>query len=435
MRERIGRLDLRDNERLCAIALAKRLFPKVARDALDWDIERSHWPSTVYVGALPWIKRVMAAEPGLARQYADVVRACGSYVLAECRPSFVGMDEPAAGDFPRIDANWLHREAVRGERLCPFADDTAHDKRGDLDRLLKNIYDAKDKAGRRIGAPSSFYALLLADGDRLGKMVGNLGRDIVGKALTAFTREAPEIVRKHDGVTVYAGGDDVLAMLPVPAALSCAASLADKYKSAFEDQPDATLSAAVAFVHVRQPLGPALAEAHRLLDDLAKDANGRNSLAAGVFKPGGLNCQWVTTWTRKHFDGGSESAVELLDRLTKRLGSEAAEPGLSSALIYRIREALTALCGWASWRPGVWGRLPEGPDVRAFLHAEIHHSLDARMESGAEARADELTDLVWSVLGRSRAPARGGTPIVEAGVDALLLARFLADPEAEEDGE
>ena len=51
------------------------------------------------------------------------------------------------------------------------------------------------------------------------------------------------------------------------------------------------------------------------------------------------------------------------------------------------------------------------------------------MESGAELRADELTELVWNTLDRSCALSDGGgTGAAEAGADALLLARFLADP-------
>ena len=215
IRKGLGSLDLRGDERrgyeqLCAVALVKRLFPKAAPDALGWDVDTSHWQSTVYVGALPWIRRAMAAEPGLACRYADAVRACADDGLTERRPPFAGLDEPAAGDFPKLDANWLHREAVRSERLCPLPDDSEGNARADLERRLEAIYDARDEAGGRIGPPSSFYALLLADGDRLGKLVGELGGEVVGKALRLFTREAPEIVCRHDGVTVYAGGDDVL---------------------------------------------------------------------------------------------------------------------------------------------------------------------------------------------------------------------------------
>ena len=434
VRQRLGPLDLRQDERLCAVAFVKRLFPnpKVAPEALGWDVDSSHWPSTVYVGALPWMRRVMTAQPGPARRYAGEVRAGAGGVLAERAAPFAGPDAPAAGDFPKLDANYFHRRFVANERLCPLAGSAGSGAREQLDRLLKDIYEAGDGAGRRIGAPPSFYALLLADGDRLGRLAGELGRDPVGRALAAFTGEAPRIVREHDGVTVYAGGDDVLAMLPVPKALSCAASLAGRYRSAFNRESGATLSAAVAFAHVRLPLGAALAEAHRLLAEVAKEANGRDSLAAGVLKPGGLHCQWATTWTRRGPDGGSPSAVELLARLTARLAEGAAEPGLSSALLYRLRETLAALCGWDAWRPGAWGPLPEGLDMRAFLRAEIHHSLAARKGDGEEARAAALADLVWSAMGRSRAPGEAGaagTGSAEAGVDALLLARFLADSE------
>lgn len=427
VRERLAPLDVREDERLCAVAFVKRLFPKVAPDALGWNVDVSHWPSTVLIGALPWIRRVMAAQPGLACRYAAEVRACA------------GLDAPAAGGFPKLDANYFHRRSVANERLCPLAGSAGSDRREQLDRLLKDIYEARDKEGRRLGPPSSFYALLLADGDRLGRLAGELGRDTVGKALAAFTRAVPGIVRERDGVTVYAGGDDVLAMLPVPKALSCAAALAGGYRSAFDRRPGATLSAAVAFAHVRLPLGAALAEAHRLLGDVAKEANGRDSLAAGVLKPGGLHCQWATTWIRRCPGGGSSPAVELLDRLAARLADGATEPGLSSALLYRLRETLAALGGWDAWRPGAWGRLPEGLDMRAFLRAEIHHSLAPRMEDEARARtrAGALADAVWSATGRSPAPGEAGaaeTGAATAGVDALLLARFLADPERDGDG-
>ena len=430
VRKCLGPLDLRDDERLCAIALTKRLFPKVARKALDWNIETSHWPSTVYVGALPWIRCAMASESGQARRYAEAVLACAKDVITSRRPSFADLDEPAAGDFPKLDANFFHREFVQNKNRCPLSDGAASNARTDLDQLLKNIYDSKNKAGHRLGPPSSFYALLLADGDRLGKLIGDLGKDAVGTGLAAFTNEVPKIVRKHSGVTVYAGGDDVLAMLPAQDALSCAASLAKSYRSAFGEQSDATLSAAVAFTHVRLPLKAALAEAHRLLDDIAKDANGRDSLAVGVLKPSGLNCQWVTTWTRRCPNSGSSPAVDLIYRLANHLASRVDDPSLSSALIYRVRETLAALCGWDAWLPGAWGRLPEDLDIRSFLCAEIHHSLAIRMENGAEVRAQELTALVWSALKRARSPSDGSeTEIAHAGLDALLLARFLANPE------
>ena len=254
VRSRLGPLDLRDNERLCSIALVKRLFPKVASAALNWDVDTSHWPSTVYVGAVPWIRRVVSIAPEEGRKYADAVRDnVADNVLAERHPPFAGLNDAAAGDFPKLDANFLHREFVNSERLCPLANGNATAERKELAGLLKTIYDAEDEDGR-LGPPPSFYALFLADGDCLGRLLGKPGGGTVSTALAAFTRGVPDIVKKHDGVTVYAGGDDVLAMLPVPDALACAQSLSGAYLNAFAEtgaKDGATLSAAVVFAHVR----------------------------------------------------------------------------------------------------------------------------------------------------------------------------------------
>ncbi len=440
VREHTGPLDLRDNERLCAIALVKRLFPKVDREALGWEAESWRWPSTVHVGARPWLHRVETAIPRQARAYAEMVkRVAPSGVVTERGPASAGSNNTRTGDFPQLDANYYHREAVKNQRLCPFEGD-ADGAQDELDRLLKAIYESEDASGRRIGPPPSFYAILLADGDRLGRLLDKLGGRCVGQALATFTQGVPEIVREHDGETIYAGGDDVLAMLPVPGALSCAGSLSDCYKSAFsafEEAPGATLSAAIVFAHVRLPLGAVIRDAHRLLDEVAKDGNGRNSLAVGVLKPGGLNCQWTTTWTRPLPNGNASSAVELLDDLKARLGADATQPGLSSALLYRVRETLIKLCGWESWRPGAWGVVPDSLDVLAFLRAEIGHSLAVRTNEDMEMQAGDLAALVWNMLKRARAPmddenTETDEDNAEVGVDALLLARFLADTEHEE---
>ncbi len=442
MRERLGALEIRDNERLCAIALVKRVFPKVSNEALGWPVDGAqHWPSTVYVGAVPWLRDVAAIAPTQAREYAEAVRRSTSPgVLAERRTPFKNLLDPAAGDFPALDANFFHRASLKDERLCPLASGAPVDARTDLDRALKQVYCARDATGRSPGPSPAFYALLLADGDRLGKLVGRLGGEPVGRALAAFTRAVRDVVvRDHDGVAVYAGGDDVLAMLFMPRAIACASALSDRYRNAFADQQKesgATLSAAVVFAPVRHPLGAVIAEARWLLDAVAKDANGRDSLAAAVLKNSGTYCRWVTTWTRRGPDGKSRPAADLLDRLTGPLGGDAAGPVLSSGLLYRIREMLTRLGGWSRWRPGMWGALPPECDARTFLKAEILHSLTARAVERAETRADELTDLVWAALAPSRASAgRTETGVDEAGVDALLLARFLADPDREEDDE
>ena len=160
--------------------------------------------------------------------------------------------------------------------------------------------------------------------------------EMVSTALRAFTGSVPKVVERHGGVTVYAGGDDVLAMLPIPRALACAQALSDAYRSAFADaaantaaKDGATLSAAAVFAHIRLPLNHVLVEAHRLLDDVAKDGNGRDSLAAAVLKPGGPYCQWATTWTRP----GPGGAVRATDQLQATAAQARREHGGAGSLV------------------------------------------------------------------------------------------------------
>jgi CRISPR-associated protein Cmr2 len=312
IRSGLSPLDIRDNERLCAIALVKRLFPKLANETLGWPLDTSHWPSTVHVGAVPWIRKVSGAAPEAARRYAESVRALVPDATTESRSLIDGAGDRAVGDFQKLDANYYHRERVVDERLCPLRENAQDGARQELARLLGEVYEARDKDGCRIGPPSSFYALLLADGDRLGRMVAELGGETVGNAMARFTKEVQKIVRAHRGVTIYSGGDDVMAMLPVPGALSCAEALAHSYRTAFEARQGATLSAAVLFAHVRYPLSSVLETARWLLEDVAKDGNGRDSLAAAVVNPGGLSCQWVTTWQRATTEDVQSSSVSLV---------------------------------------------------------------------------------------------------------------------------
>ena len=91
--------------------------------------------------------------------------------------------------------------------------------------------------------------------------------------------------------------------------------------------------------------------------------------------------------------------------------------------------------GWSRWRPGDWGSVPAGLDVRELLRAEVLRSLTGSSVEDGESRADELAGLVWKLLGPSRATTDdNGMQLRELGVDALLLARFLAAPGREEDG-
>ena len=106
------------------------------------------------------------------------------------------------------------------------------------------------------------------------------------KAITAglaeFTGEVQSIVQQHNGFLIYAGGDDVLAILPLEDALACAAALRKHYLGCFNlTNIPTSLSGAIEYVHIKTPLSTVLHDAHKLLDDIAKDRCGRDAIACG----------------------------------------------------------------------------------------------------------------------------------------------------------
>ncbi|MDW8105621.1 MAG: type III-B CRISPR-associated protein Cas10/Cmr2, partial [Armatimonadota bacterium] len=72
----------------------------------------------------------------------------------------------------------------------------------------------------------AYYAILAADGDRMGKLISAQNtvdeHRQLSEAVAEVAKRMTEAIRQHDGYCVYAGGDDVLALLPVNQALECA---------------------------------------------------------------------------------------------------------------------------------------------------------------------------------------------------------------------
>ena len=121
VKRHLGELDLRDNERLCAVALVKRLFPKVAPEALGWE-GRSFALAVDGLcrrRALDTTRSGGHARPGA--RYAAAVRQCAPRdAFPMQHPPFPGLNTKAAGGFPKLDGNYLHREFVTSARRLGF---------------------------------------------------------------------------------------------------------------------------------------------------------------------------------------------------------------------------------------------------------------------------------------------------------------------------
>lgn len=314
-------------------------------------------------------------------------------------------------------------------------------ERDEFQKKLKGLYGQNEKDA--IGPPASFYALLLMDGDRVGNLLAERGGTYVSESLAKFTDRVQGIVEEHWGSTVYAGGDDVLAMIPVPNVLECAWELREAYQTAFAGNPYATTSAGIVLAHIRRPLLEVLDEAHRLLDDVAKDKNGRDSLAISLLRSGDRALEWTSTWD----DETKQSRLGEIDALTKmwrekkKRKQDGEDTGLiagemSTGLVYRLRETMGLLCGFPRWEPGIC-KTSATIDAETFFAADIRRMLRAAgLESEDEkSNQDEAKKMAAQLLRLvhpiHRKEEIGKPPEIvrdtsRMGLDGLLLALLLA---------
>ncbi|MCA3749639.1 MAG: type III-B CRISPR-associated protein Cas10/Cmr2 [Rubrobacter sp.] len=420
IRERSSELNLGEHERLCAIALIKRLFPEVAGEAIGWRLDATTWPSTPYMAAVPWIEEVYKNPKAkeAAEKYLVMIE---EYRLNRVFGEY-GTKLPClrnAGRFAKLDGNLFHTTALENERA------TQDLLQGLPQERLKTLLEGLREINSEVGHPASpFYALLLMDGDRLGGLLQNKDLDPgdISRALALFTEGVDKIVGEHCGRTVYAGGDDVLALLPLDRALDAAAELRSRFLDSFDEvlgerRPKGedggplrtTISAGLVFANYRTTLRSVMREAHRLLDEVAKEKNGRDSLAVSVLTGSGRTVEWVSGW-----DSGEEKTItSYLQELSSSFDEQ-----FASRFFYNVRERFGVLTG-----EGENGhRLIEGLNAKQLLVAEYLKS----GEDGArkEEDAEEIIERLLQVC-RER---KGGEPADEGtlNVAGALLVRFLA---------
>lgn len=322
---RIKGNDLREGEHLCALALIKRRFArhlKSLRVPLNgwvlhgWDLPTAV-PSVTYLAAAPWLARVI---PRVAASSMDRFQKAASKLSQgygewhsdlRCLVEAEGDRGKSAQRFRALDGGLFFESNLENAKVYP--------DRGLASKVQQALANLQKEAG--VGAPAPFYAALMMDGDSLGLHLRvQKNQPLISQALADFTRDVPAIVSDHSGFLVYAGGDDVLALLPLDWALECTVALREAYLRCFTDRLDSTLSGALVIAHHRVPLHRVLRDVHRLLDDVAKEERGRDALAINVQTLGASFLEWSMPWDsaleqRTDSDGSSnELRIDALAR-------------------------------------------------------------------------------------------------------------------------
>lgn len=423
-------LDIRKGERFCAIALIKRLFPRIIGQAISPEAEKNlasqeNWPSTAFIAALPWLKSIEGDPAKLqkARDYADKARREFDWQLSEDRAAREA-DIPWAG----LDAPAWFSSAVRGNEPGKAKDP------GPLLKALADLQQVTD------GKPIPFYALLLMDGDSMGELLESLGDPAaLSEGLHTFAAEVDPIIKEHDGRTIYAGGDDVLAVLPAVHALDAATELCTKYRGSFPSVSDdvSTISGAIVFAHWTFPLRQVLAAAHHLLDDVAKDQTGRDALALGIILGSGTSALWAAPWEAVL---GEAEGSHALQSVIDDFGTDESEkelPEFNASYLYHLREQFSRLFDKPLERPGEFGRaqLETGPGRGDILfelaHAEYRRRIPkSRLKSLPPAETRPRIEPLMALTRRWRRKKQNGAPVVRPDpgsfcFDGWRIARFL----------
>ncbi|GHU35373.1 type III-B CRISPR-associated protein Cas10/Cmr2 [Betaproteobacteria bacterium] len=266
------RLGLNASEQLDCAGIAKRLGGDV-----DQFTPFSRIAAHAWIDALPGSDRELlreAYEPLVQQEFATRVKG----------------NKGCHQDFP-YDAQLLYRS-----RLDAALRDAKEDE--DARKALETLRNTAQPLWKKYGEPCPYGAILLADGDRMGALLSETHKSEqhieITQALSSFAAQVPDIVREFSGHAIYAGGDDVLAFLPLHLAFQAANALQKAFADALQrsakslgakNQP--TLSVGLAIGHLMEPLGN--------LRQLAKDAEAvakgddRNALGIALrIRSGGL---------------------------------------------------------------------------------------------------------------------------------------------------
>ncbi len=294
---------------------------------------------------------------------------------------------------------------VSGEKTPPFASQLAdYTDAGREQRFGSRVYFERPEFARFRGAKrplSPSYHLQFSE------------------ALSNFALLcARPIVEHFDGRLIYAGGDDVLALLPADTALACACSLRlafrglDPNVAGFASPADGFLqsdrwrehtgkpqreqerpipflmpgpatdvSVGLAIAHFKAPLQDVIREA-RAAEKRAKAILKRKAIAVTLIKHGGEITQWGCKWA----SGGVELFAKVLDSLTGRLSAKFPHRVVELLEPYLIRRSgLYELQG------------ATGFDAGAVIRREVSFAVDRQSTERGAAKLEFQEDLDRSI--------------------------------------
>lgn len=147
-----------------------------------------------------------------------------------------------------------------------------------------------------------YIAVIALDGDHMGEKLSRFEKQTdhrtFSEKLAEFARSVS--IDPEDGRLIYAGGDDVLAVVKASRAIPLVRELAKQFTKKVGVE-GISASAGVAIGSSKAPLQDLIHEAHAA-EGRAKHVYGRDALAVSVVKRSGEIIHWGCKWNSRAFD-------------------------------------------------------------------------------------------------------------------------------------
>ena len=154
----------------------------------------------------------------------------------------------------------------------------------------------------------SYLAVIAMDGDKMGATLSNFKSEPEHRAfsenLGEFANSVSKDLPEKESVLIYAGGDDVLAVVKAADAIGVAKKLQNRFKKKVGN----TASAGIAMGYSSVPLQDLVYAAHKA-ESQAKQVYGRDALALAIYKRSGEILEWGCKW--------DSPALEVYDELSE----------------------------------------------------------------------------------------------------------------------
>ena len=219
---------------------------------------------------------------------------------------------------------------------------------------------------------TSYFAIVYADGDRMGTVVEKLGKESDEESIKAqidfsnkcidYTKESANLIIEYGGVPIYAGGDDLFFIAPLvrnnkEIVFELCQKITDKFNDKFDKEikelgeNGPSLSFGISINYYKYPLYEAIEDARRLLFVNAKGTVGSkeriyNSIAVHLQKSSGQSLELVL----KQSGDSMKKFIELLKKQFLNESNENTNVNLkTNSSIFTLENYKKIICN-------LWGR-------------------------------------------------------------------------------